>query len=308
MPHLVLLLAVVLRDGDGGPVHQAFVKLPERLPRFLPVTGGGDLITLEEVVRANVGALYPDRRILEAHLFRITRAADLELAEDRSGNLLQAIEEAVGRRAANAVCRVEVERTMPQAVRDRLLWELRFEPGADAGSLGERDVFPVAGPLDLRGLRELLDAPVPGGRFPPFEGADPFPPGQDLWHLIAGGERLVHHPYDRFDRSVGRFFADAADDPAVVGIRATLYRVGERSTLVDSLLAALRRGKDVSIFVELKARFDESRNAGWVRRLEEAGANVAYGVVGLKNHAKLALVVRGVGTDIPRYRRLSERN
>lgn len=301
MPHLVLLLAVVLRDGDTGPVHQAFVKLPERLPRFLRVSSASDLVSLEEVVRANVGALYPDRRLIEAHLFRITRAADIELAEDRSGNLLQAIEEAVGRRAANPVVRVEVERTMPQPVRDRLLWELRFEPGADAGSLRDRDVFPVAGPLDLRGLRELLDAPVTGGRFPSFEGGDPFPPGQSLWRLIAERERLVHHPYDRFDRSVGRFFSDAAEDPAVVGIRATLYRVGERSALIEALLAALRRGKDVSIFVELKARFDESRNAGWVRRLEEAGANVAYGVVDLKNHAKLALVVRREGEELRRY-------
>jgi polyphosphate kinase len=197
--------------------------------------------------------------------------------------------------------RIEVERRMPAAVRERLLWELRFEPGAEAGSLTERDLMAVPGLLDLRSLRELLDAPVAGGRFPPFQGADPFPADPDFWRLLGERERLVYHPYDSFDRTVGRFFADAAQDPAVVGIRATLYRVGERSPIVEALLAALRRGKDVSLFVELKARFDEARNAGWVRRLEEAGANVAYGVVGLKNHAKLALVVRREGDELRRY-------
>jgi polyphosphate kinase len=308
LPGLELLLAVILRDGDEGPTHLAVVKLPERLPRFLPVTGGSDLIPIEDVVRANVGAVYPDRRVIEAHLFRLTRAADLELAEDRAGHLLQAIEEAVGRRAANPVVRVEVERGMPGTVRERLLWELRFEPGAEAGALTERDLVPVPGLLDLRGLRQLLDAPVPDGRFPPLHGTDPFPPGADLWGLLDERERLVHHPYDSFDRTVGRFFADAADDPAVVGIRATLYRVGERSPVVESLLTALRRGKDVSLFVELKARFDEARNAGWVRRLEEAGANLAYGVVGLKNHAKLALVVRREGDELRRYVHLGTGN
>jgi polyphosphate kinase len=301
LPGLELLLAVLLRDSDDGPSHLAVVKLPERLSRFLPVTGGGDLIPIEEVVRANVGSLYPDRRVAEAHLFRLTRAADLELAEERAGNLLQAIEEAVGRRAANPVVRVEVERAMPSSVRERLLWELRFEPGAEAGALTERDLQAVPGMLDLRGLRQLLDAPVPDGRFPPFHGTDPFSPGADLWRLLGEREWLVHHPFDSFDRTVGRFFADAADDPAVVGIRATLYRVGERSPVIESLLSALKRGKDVSLFVELKARFDEARNASWVRRLEEAGANLAYGVVGLKNHAKLALVVRREGDELRRY-------
>jgi polyphosphate kinase len=301
LPGLELLLAVILRDGEEGPSHLAVVKVPDRLPRFLPVTGGSDLIPIEEVIRANVGALYPDRRVTGAHLFRLTRAADLELEEDRAGNLLQAIEEAVGRRAANAVVRVEVERGMPSEARERLLWELRFEPGAEAGALTDRELVAVSGLLDLRGLRQLLDAPVPGGRFPAFQGSDPFPSGGELWRLLDEREWLVHHPYDSFDRTVGRFFADAADDPAVVGIRATLYRVGERSLVVESLLAALKRGKDVSLFVELKARFDEARNAGWVRRLEEAGANLAYGVVGLKNHAKLALVVRREGDELRRY-------
>ncbi|HEX2220488.1 MAG TPA: polyphosphate kinase 1 [Gemmatimonadales bacterium] len=292
MPHLNLLLGVVLQDAQTGPAHFAYLRLPERIPRFLPVPDSNDLILLEDVVRSNLHHVYPDRRIEGAWLFRLTRAAELDLSDEDAGNLLQAIEESVSRRAVNPIVRVEVERTMPQPLRERLVWELRFERGADAGSVRERDLVPVDGMLDLRALRELMGAPVPGGRFPPFEGRDPWPGERDLWSMLRRGDALVHHPYDRFADSTARLFSDAADDPAVVAIRLTLYRVGERSPIVDALTRALERKKEVSIFVELKARFDETRNVGWVRRLEEAGATVVYGVVGLKNHAKVGLVLR----------------
>ncbi len=308
IPHLALCVAVLLQDAKTGPVHFAYLKIPERLPRFLPISGASDLIPVEDVVRANLQAVYPDREIVSAHLFRLTRAGDLELAEEDAGDLLHAIEEAVVQRSHNRVVRIEVERSMPQPVRDRLLWELRFERDAEAGALGESDIYDVRGMLDLRGLRELASVPVPGGRYPAFEGKDPLPKGRSFWDLVREGDVLVHHPYDAFSSTVARFFAEAADDPNVAAIRLTLYRAGERSPIVESLIRAAAAGKEVGIFVELKARFDEVRNAGWVRRLEEAGASVVYGIVGLKNHAKVGLVVRREGETLRRYSHIATGN
>ena len=301
MPHLTPLIAVMLHDGQTGPAHFAYLRLPDRIPRLLPVPDSSDLIPLEEVVRQNLHLVYPDRRIEGAWLFRLTRAAELDLSDEDAGNLLQAIEESVGRRAVNPIVRVEVERAMPQPLRERLLWELRFERGADAGSVRERDLVEIDGMLDLRALRELMGAPVPGGRYPPFEGRNPWPGDRDVWSMLRERDSLVYHPYERFGDSTARFFADAADDPAVVAIRLTLYRIGERSPIVDALTRALERKKEVTIFVELKARFDETRNVGWVRRLEEAGATVVYGVVGLKNHAKVGLVLRREDEGLRHY-------
>ena len=301
MPHLNPLIAVMLSDGQTGPAHFAYLRLPDRVPRFLPVPDSTDLILLEDVVRDNLHLVYPDRRIEGAWLFRLTRAAELDLADEDAGNLLQAIEESVSRRAVNPIVRVEVERAMPQPLRERLLWELRFERRADAGSVRERDLVEIDGMLDLRALRELMGAPVPGGRYPPFEGRNPWRADADIWAMLRERDSLVYHPYERFADSTARFFAEAADDPAVVALRLTLYRIGERSPIVDALTRALERKKEVAIFVELKARFDETRNVGWVRRLEEAGATVVYGVVGLKNHAKVGLVLRREDDGLRHY-------
>jgi polyphosphate kinase len=302
MPHLTLLLAVVLQDTRTGPLHFAYLRLPERLPRFLPVPDSNDLIRLEDVVRSNLHLVYPERQIEGAWLFRLTRAAELDLSDEDAGDLLQAIEESVGRRARNPIVRVEIEHTMPQPLRERLLWELRFERGASAGgAVREQDLVEIHGLLDPRSLRELMGAPVPGGRFPPLEGRNPWSAERDLWGLLRQRDALVYHPFERFGDTTVRFFADAADDPAVVAIRVTLYRIGERSPIVDALTRALERKKEVALFVELKARFDESRNVGWVRQLEEAGATVVYGVVGLKNHAKVGLVVRREDDGLRRY-------
>jgi polyphosphate kinase len=292
MPPLAPLRAVVRQAAQTAPLHFAYLRLPERIPRFLPIPDSNDLIPLEAVVRASLHLVYPDRRIEGAWLFRLTRAAELDLSDEDAGNLLQAIEESVSRRALNPIVRVEVERAMPQPVRERLLWELRFERGAGTGSVREQDLVEIDGLIDLRALRELMGAPVPQGRFPPAEGRNPWPLDRELWAMLRQRDALVHHPFERFADSTVRFFCEAADDPAVVAIRLTLYRVGERSPIVDALTRALERKKEVALFVELKARFDETRNVGWVRRLEEAGATVVYGVVGLKNHAKVGLVLR----------------
>jgi polyphosphate kinase len=301
MPHLTPLIAVVLQDSRTGPLHFAYLRLPERISRFLPIPDSSDFIPLEDVVRANLHLVYPERRIEGAWVFRLTRAAELDLSDEDAGNLLQAIEESVGRRALNAIVRVEVERVMPQPLRERLLWELRFERGADAGAVREQDLVEIDGMLDLRALRELMGAPVPGGRFPAFEGRNPWAGEHDLWSMLRRRDALVYHPYEGFADSTVRFFSDAANDPAVVAIRLTLYRVGERSPIVEALTRALERKKEVALFVELKARFDETRNVGWVRRLEEAGATVVYGVVGLKNHAKVGLVLRREDDGLRRY-------
>ncbi|HEU5041998.1 MAG TPA: polyphosphate kinase 1, partial [Gemmatimonadales bacterium] len=301
MPQLSVLLAVLLQDTETGPTHIAYLRLPDRLPRFLPVPESSDRITLEEVVRANLEALYPRREIEGAWLFRLTRAADLELEEADAGDLLQAIEESVQRRALNPVVRVEIERAMPRAVRERLLWELRFERGGEAAPLGESEIVDVDGMLDLRALRELAALPMPEAHYPRFEGRDPWTGEPDLWGMLRSRDALVYHPTESFSATTVRFFAEASADPAVLAIRITLYRIGERSPIVDALLRALEQGKEVAIFVELKARFDETRNVGWVRRLEQAGATVVYGVVGLKNHAKAGMVIRREPDGLRRY-------
>ena len=308
MPQLTVLMAIMVQDVEAGPLYFAYLRFPERVPRFLPVPGRNDVIPLEEVVRANLALFYPGREIEGAWLFRLTRAAELDLEDEDAGNLLQAVEESVGRRALNAIVRVEVERAMPPSVRERLLWELRFERGVDAGAVGERDLVEIDGMLDPRGLRELLGAPVPGGRFPLFEGRSPWPADADLWAYVRERDRHVQHPQDSFNATVVRFFNEAADDPAVLAIRLTLYRIGERSPIVDALMRALQHGKEVAIFVELKARFDETRNVGWVRRLEEGGATVVFGVVGLKNHAKVGLVIRREPDGLRRYVHVSTGN
>jgi polyphosphate kinase len=293
LPHLTLCLAVSLAD-EGGPSHFAYLRIPDRFPRFLPLEGD-EVIGVEEVVRANISAFYPERRVAGAHLFRLTRAAEIDLDEGESGDLLQAIGEAVGGRRSNPVVRLEVERTMPRQVRDRIRWELRFERGAEGSGVADGDVYEVDGMLDLRSLRELTRASIPGGRFPPLASRNPFANDVSIWRRLESGDVLVHHPYDEFAATVVRFFAEAADDPLVTSIRATLYRVGEASPIVDALLRARAAGKEVVLFVELKARFDEARNIAWVQRLEDAGATVVYGVVGLKNHAKVGLVLRRDG-------------
>jgi polyphosphate kinase len=299
LPHLTLCLAVSLAD-EAGPTHFAYLRVPDRVPRFLPLDAG-EFIPVEDVIRANVAAFYPERRVAGVHLFRLTRAAEIDLDEEESGDLLQAIGEAVGGRRSNPVVRLEVERAMPPHVRDRIRWELRFERGAEGSGVADGDVYEVDGMLDLRSLRELTAAPIPDGRFPPLVSRDPFARDATIWRRLEAGDVLVHHPYEDFRASVVRFFAEAADDPHVSSIRVTLYRVGDASPIVDALLRARAAGKEVVLFVELKARFDETRNIAWVQRLEDAGATVVYGVVGLKNHAKVGVVLRRDGDALRRY-------
>ncbi|MEJ7812459.1 MAG: polyphosphate kinase 1 [Gemmatimonadaceae bacterium] len=301
VPHLTLALAIITRDPGGDAGHFAELDFPRDLPRFVPLAGGHDLVPIEEIIRANLEALYPTSRVDQAYLFRVTRGGDLNVADSKRGKLLAQVEAAAKRRPHNPVVRLEVERAMPAALRELLLQELRRERGADGVLLAAADVHEVDGPLDLTGLRELAALPLPELGWAPFRARSPLAADRPLWTQLREGDVLAHHPYDDFDATVGRFFTEAADDPDVTAIKLTLYRAGERSPIADALLRAAAAGKEVAVFVELTARFDEERNVGWTKRLEEAGAHVVYGLKGLKTHAKVALVIRREGAGRRRY-------
>ena len=302
--HLSLSLAVVLLDRTGTAPHFAQVELPADSPRFTPVPGMHAVIAIEELVRANLDLLYPSSVIEQAYAFRVTRGADLEIDEDFAPSLLHAVEDASRRRFEQPVVRIEVERAMPAVLRDVVLRELRREHGGSV--LDTEDVIEVDGPLDLSSLTELPIGSAPALVYPTFKGADPLSRtngenGGSIWAALGAHDRLFHHPFDDYDATVVRFFRDAAADPDVTAIKMTVYRAGEKSPIVAALIDAASRGKDVVMFVELKARFDEERNVGWAKRLEEAGGRVVHGLVGIKNHAKCALVVRREGTRLRRY-------
>jgi polyphosphate kinase len=311
LKHLSLSLAVVLLDRTGTAPHFAQIELPDDAPRFTPVPGTNAVITIEELVRANLDLLYPSSVIEQAYAFRVTRGADLEIDEDRAPSLLHAVEEASRRRFEQPVVRVEVERAMPAVLRDVVVRELRREHGG--GALDVDDLIEVDGPLDLSALNELPISGAASLSYPPFHGADPLAREMEdetdsIWSAIDARDRLFHHPFDDYDATVVRFFREAASDPHVAAIKMTVYRAGTESPIVASLVDAAERGKDVVVFVELKARFDEERNVGWARRLEEAGGRVVHGLVGIKNHAKCALVVRREGTKLRRYAHIGTGN
>ncbi len=308
IPHGALAFAVLVRDVHTGPVHFAYLAIPARLSRFVAIPGGTDLILLEDVVRANLQAFYPERPVEEAWLFRVTRAAELDVNEEDAGDLLQAIEEEVRRRPLSAAVRLEIEKGMPSLLRDMLLRELRFERTGSPVTLAPGDVYEVDGWLDLACLRDLAGRLPESDSYPPFHPVDPFAGAESVFELIDDGDRLVHHPFEDFTPTVVRLLEEAAADPAVAAIKMTLYRTGERSPVVDALVRAAEAGKDVSLFVELKARFDEAHNAKWVKRLEEAGAQVVYGLVGLKIHAKIALVIRQTAAGLRRYAHVATGN
>jgi polyphosphate kinase len=304
--HLSLSLAVVLLDRPGTAPHFAQVELPDDAPRFTPVPGMQAVIAIEELVRANLDLLYPSSVIEQAYAFRVTRGADLELDEDRNPSLLHAVEEASRRRFEQPVVRVEVERAMPAVLRDVVVRELRREHGGAA--LDEDDLYDVDGLLDLACITEVPMSGSASLEYPPFAPANPLPDDRSIFSLIEERDRLFHHPFDDYAASVVRFFRDAAADPDVTAIKMTVYRADEKSPIVAALVDAAARGKDVVVFVELKARFDEERNVAWAKRLQDAGGRVVHGLVGIKNHAKVALVVRRDGKQLRRFAHIGTGN
>src|SRR3989475_1929110 len=295
-----LSLALVLRDTPTTPRHFLHLELPTSLPRFVPLPQDEGVVPLEEVIGGNLEALLPGRQVVDVHPFRITRSGDIHLDETGAANFAQAMEEEIRRRPFGPVVRLEIERAMPQAMRDLLQREFRFEESEQHSTLSAADFSEADGMVDLGALGEL-PLPRPTSDYQPVSPTDPFPPGVPVCDVLDRKDVLVHHPYDSFTASFERWLDESADDPDVLAIKLTLYRPGGPSRILDALRRAAAAGKDVSVLVELKARFDEEQNIAWARSLEQLGIHVVTGLVNLKTHAKVALVVRRRGGRIRRY-------
>ncbi|HEX9241463.1 MAG TPA: polyphosphate kinase 1 [Anaeromyxobacter sp.] len=314
-PHisnLSLNLAVLV--DDGGVERFARIKVPDTLPRLVPLgrtSGGGDgsgalrrqfsFVWLEQLVAANVDRLFPGVKVKGVYPFHVTRDAEMELQELEAADLLETVELGVRERRFGSVVRLVVTPSMPDAVRDLLVANLELDP---------RDVHSVEAPLGLPGLAALAAVDRSDLKFPSFAPALParlVASEEGLFAAIRRHDILLHHPFHSFGPVVD-FLRAAADDPDVLAIKTTLYRVGRNSPVVDALLQASQNGKQVAVLVELKARFDEESNIGWARAMEADGVHVIYGLLGLKTHSKLALVVRREGDRLARYVHLSTGN
>jgi polyphosphate kinase len=302
LAHLSLSIATIIRNRAGGAPRFAEVDLPPSLPRFFDAGQSEErtYVPVEEIVRANLDLLYPDAIIEQAFVFRVTRSAELELDEVHADDLLDAVAQAAAHRGDGSAVRIEVERGMPPVLRALLLDDLRRERGASDEPIIS-DVEEIDGLLDLRGLAQLELPDDPTFIYPHLDRSRPFAAHASVFDTIGHADVLAHHPFDSFADTVVRFIRESADDPGVAAIKITLYRVGNPSPIADALLDAARNGKAVTAFVELKARFDEDVNVGWARALETAGGHVVRGLVGLKNHAKVTLVVRREGEMLRRY-------
>jgi polyphosphate kinase len=311
-PHISNLsvnLAVVL--NDNGREHFARLKVPERLPQLVSIPSlrihrksapVRKFIWIEDVIAANLESLFPGLTVVAAHPFHVTRDAEVAIKELESDDLLETVEDAVWRRRFRKPVRLQTDATIPAWVLEILVDNLGVEAA---------DVFRIQGPVDLSRLRQLPDLDRPELSDPPLE---PWTPefftsqaDEDMFSVIRRQDRILHHPYDSF-QPVVEFLRKAAVDPDVLAIKMTLYRVGKNSPIVKALLEAIENGKQVAVLVELKARFDEESNIEWARALEREGVHVVYGLVGLKVHCKVALVVRREAEGIRRYLHLGTGN
>ncbi|WP_223407296.1 RNA degradosome polyphosphate kinase [Occultella gossypii] len=311
---LSLNLAVIVRNPSTGKEHFARVKVPPLLPRFIAVDASGrpvrpedatdtaeiaSFVPIEDVIASFLYYLFPGMEVVEHHIFRVTRNEDLEVEEDDAENLLKALEKELLRRRFGPPVRLELAAGFTDRLREMLIREL---------DIGDADVYELPSPLDLTGLGVLTDVDRPELKYPRFvaatarglaevESANP----TDFFAAIRNHDILLHHPYDSFSTSVQQFLAQAAADPNVLAIKQTLYRTSGDSPIIDALIDAAEAGKQVLAIVEIKARFDEQANITWARKLEQAGVHVVYGIVGLKTHCKLSLVVRQEADGLRRY-------
>ncbi|MFI0424193.1 RNA degradosome polyphosphate kinase [Spongiactinospora sp. 9N601] len=279
---LSLNLAVIVRNPATGQTVFARVKVPSQLPRFVAASKDR-FVPLEDVIAAHLGQLFKGMEIVQHHVFRVTRNEDLEVDEDVTENLMQALERELRNRRFGPAVRLEVEENITDEVLDLLVEEL---------DVADHEIYRLPGPLDLTGLHAIADLDRGELSYRPFVPAEAVHAEDDLFAVLRERDVLVHHPYDSFSTSVQRLVEDAAKDPNVLAIKQTLYRTSGDSPIVDALIDAAEAGKQVVVVVEIKARFDEHANISWARKLERAGCHVVYGVVGLKTHCKLALVVR----------------
>lgn len=308
--NLSLSLAVALRDPEGEE-RFARVKVPKILPRWVRVGEGWRYLPLEQLITANVEALFPGIEILGCHPFRITRNTDFEVDHDEAEDLLSTIQEEVRNRRFGAVVRLEVSPALPHSIREVLLAEFNAAQAALSAPLGSDDLYEVPGLLDSADLLVLAGSvDLPAHKDPPHHPVTParLAGGKNIFEAIREGDVLVHHPYESFTSSVERFIQTAVDDPDVVAIKLTLYRTGGDSNIAQLLSQAAERGKQVAVLIELQARFDEENNIRWAQRLEDVGVHVSYGVAGLKTHAKVMLVVRREGETMRRYVHLGTGN
>lgn len=325
MGNLTLNLAVVLKDPENNAQLFARVKIPDSLPRFVPLpselypeakatrSGNGSHcpivwagIALEEIIAENLIALFPGMIIQEHHLFRITRDADLAVQEDETDDLAVAIAEKLSKRHfSGSVVRFQIAPTMSAFVKQTLITGMNVD---------DNDIYVHEGWLGVRDLMFFTTLPLPRLKDKPWNPTVPkrlrhliedeivdVASGEDIFAIIRQSDLLVHHPYESFTASVEYFITHAAHDPAVQAIKITLYRTSSDSPIVSALIAAAENGKQVAALVELKARFDEASNLSWARKLEEAGVHVVYGVMGLKTHTKVVLVLRQEGEELCRY-------
>jgi len=320
--NLSLNLAVVVRNAHTGRERFARVKVPKVLPRFVSLPRSLEQrqnrassewmgVPLEQVIAHNLEFLFPGMIVEDYHTFRITRNADLEVEEDEADDLMLAIEQELRkRRLGGSVVRMEIEANTPEPVRTTLMQEM---------GLLEDDVYDIDGLVGLGDLMTFMGLPLDHLKDPKWTPVVPnsfkaipasgeeeeinldLEDGSDIFRLIRQQDRLVHHPYHSFSGTVQRFITEAAQDPKVLAIKMTLYRTSGDSPIVNALISAAENGKQVAVLVELKARFDEENNINWARKLEKSGVHVVYGLVGLKTHTKVALVVRREHDSIRRY-------
>jgi polyphosphate kinase len=302
--NLSLSLAVEVRDPVTGAEHFARVKVPRSLPRWVPIGRAHHFVPLEAVIGANLAALFPGMEVLRWFTFRITRYSDLDLGQmEQPEDLLASIEHQVFQRRFGEVVRLELQRGTPETIRSLLLAELGEAEQQEVAPLGEADLAAVDSMLEMGDLMALAALDLPELRDPPFAPLVPdrLRDGRPVFDVIRERDLLVHHPFESFAASVEHFLEAAATDPHVLAIKLTLYRTSGDTAIVRALTEAALRGKQVAVLIELQARFDEQNNIGWARTLESYGIHVAYGVPGLKTHAKTVLVVRRDPDGIRRY-------
>lgn len=302
---LTIAFRLIDEQDDEDDIKIAVVQLPSALPRLIKLarTGGHHYVLFEDIIRAHASILFPGLRVEESHLFRVTRDADVDIAEDEANDLITAVAEGIRqRRWGTDAVRMEISPDMPRKLTQFFTRALELE---------HSDVYSVDMPLNLQDFlalmqldrRALKDVPFTSRKVAEFERD-----GTNIFEVLKDGDILVHHPFDSFTNSVVRFIEAAAEDANVLAIKITLYRAGGRSPVIEALMRAATLGKNVTAFVELKARFDEETNIQWARALEQAGVHVVYGVMGLKVHCKVCLVVRKEGVNVLTYAHVATGN